>query len=198
MDSSPDQVEMTGEVVARIQAGDTQAWTELYGRYHDELLFAVRCRLGPGLRQHMQSEDVLQSVLLEALHDLPAFEDRGKGSLKHFLNVLIANKIRDRADTYGAKKRKGTVGITDSMLIGLSQKNQSLDYHDADKFESLERALAQLPEDMRQIVLLRKIDGLSSQEAADILGKGDDACRKLYSRALAKLTILVRGNAQNG
>ena len=54
-------------------------------------------------------------------------------------------------------------------------------------FERLERAIQQLPEDMRQVLVLRSVDGLPSQEVARKLGKSDAAVRKAYSRAVAQL-----------
>ncbi|MEM7167729.1 MAG: RNA polymerase sigma factor [Planctomycetota bacterium] len=182
-----DPVDVTAEIVARIQDGDQAAWNDLYARYHDQLLLAVRCRLGAKLRAHLQSEDVLQSVLLEALDELPRFESRGKGSLRHFLNVLITNKIRDRADTYNAQKRRGGVALTDSILAAVPGFDGNVAYRDAESYEELERCLEQLPENMRQIIVLRRIEGLSSKEAAAELDTSDAAARKLYSRAMARL-----------
>ena len=67
------------ELVQRIRQGDREAWNELYERYHDQLLLAVRMRLGPGLRRYLSSEDIFQSVAREAIHDHPAIEYRREG-----------------------------------------------------------------------------------------------------------------------
>ena len=68
---APESLSM--ELVKRIQAGERAAWDELYARYHDQLLLAARLRLGPGLRRHLTSEDVFQSVALEAFRALERF-----------------------------------------------------------------------------------------------------------------------------
>ena len=81
------------ELVRRIQAGDREAWDGLYLRYHDALLFAIRCRLGSRLRARLQSEDVLHSVIKDAMKDLARFEPRGAGALGHYLHVCVLNKI---------------------------------------------------------------------------------------------------------
>ena len=60
-------------------------------------------------------------------------------------------------------------------------------------FERLERCLARLPDDMQAVVVLRKLEGFSSKETAERLGKSDDATRKLYSRALARLSACMAG-----
>jgi len=182
----------TVELLGRIRSGDEAGWHELYRRYHDELLFAVRAHLGRGLRSALESEDVLQSVALEALRAVPNFEHRGPGSLRHYLHKMIVNKIRDRADYFGAQKRAGTVPLTPQQEAGLTHAASEPQYFDGDRFERLERALRALPDDMQRIVVLRRVDGLSSKEAADALGKSDVAARKLYSRAIARLTELLR------
>lgn len=182
----------TLELLARIHDGDREAWNELYRIYHDELLFVVRMNLGARLRAALESEDVLQSVALEAFRAIPRFEHRGEGSLRRFLHRLVLNKIRDRADTFKAAKRVGAVPLTDSLAEGLAAKGGAPPrYHDSDRYERLERCLGRLPDRMRKVILLRKMEGLSSQEAARVLGRGDAATRKLYSRALARLTVLM-------
>jgi len=179
-------------LVARCQAGEREAWDELYRRYHDQLLFAVRARLGTKLRACLQSEDVFQSVALDALSALQRFEYRGPGSLERFLRTMVLNKIRDRADSFGAQKRAGAVPLSDALLergAGVARDTREPAYFEAEVYARLERALASLGEDERQVVLLRKLEGRSSREVAEALGKTDAAVRKAYSRALARLAL---------
>ncbi len=185
------------ELVARLQSGDEGAWRELYARYHDQLLLTIRLQLGRGLRRHLQSEDILQSVALEAFRELGAFEYRGAKSLDRFLRQLVVSKIRDRADTFGAQKRAGDVPLDERRAAELAAPDSELRYHDNDRYERLERCLNALPEDLRRILVLRKFDGLSSQEIAERLGRSDDAVRKTYSRALARLSLLVANESAN-
>ena len=189
----------TLELVACLQDEDSsvqgRAWSELYRRYHDELLLVVRARLGARLRAHLESEDVLQSVALEAFRAMPRFEPRGEGSLRRFLHTLVVNKIRDRADTYGAQKRAGAVPLSDALLETVpSESPQPCAYYD-DAYARLERALGRLPDEMREIVVLRRLEGLPSKEVAETLGKSDGAVRKLYSRALARLALELGAGA---
>ncbi len=188
----------TMELVDRLHADDPTAWDELYRMYHDELLFTIRARLGVKLRAVLQSEDVLQSVALEAFRALPQFEHRGTGSLRAFLHTLVLNKIRDRADTWAAKKRSGTVPLTDALQAQLQDTSAAPNYFDGDRFEGLEACLRRLPEEMREVIVLRKIEGLSSKEAAERIGKSDAATRQLFSRAMAKLTVMLTPPQDDG
>ncbi len=56
----------------------------------------------------------------------------------------------------------------------------------------VQEALGELPESLREIVLLRDYQGLTHKEAAEILQLGHDAARKRYSRALAELGARLR------
>ncbi len=188
--STPDE-HLTLDLISRIKGGQSDAWGELYDLYHDELLFAVRQKLGSRLRSVLQSEDVLQSVALEAFRDIDMFEDRGPGSLRAFLHRLVLNKIRDRAEYFDAKKRSGSVPLTPSIMETNPLPAADLAYRNGSAFEKLESCLARLPDDMREIIILRRIEGHSSKEIAERIGKTDASVRKTYSRALARLSLLM-------
>ncbi len=176
----------TREILARLRAGDRGAFDQLYCRWRDELLFVARARLGTRLRGFLDSEDILQSVALEAFTELPRFVPQHDGSLRKFLHQLVLRKIQDRADTVNARKRAGAVPLTDSVADTLTTP-AGPGYHDRTRFERLERGLALLPEEMRRVLVLRKVEGLSGKEAAAALGRSDAATRQLYARALARL-----------
>ena len=77
------------------------------------------------------------------------------------------------------------------MLAAVPLPTGAPQYRDSERFERLERGIEGLPNDMREVILLRKVEGLPSKEVARILGRSDDAVRKLYSRSLARLTTLM-------
>jgi RNA polymerase sigma-70 factor (ECF subfamily) len=186
--SAPVPESVTLELVRRIRAGERDAWDDLYARYHDQLLLTVRLRLGQELRRHLESEDVLQNVALDAFRALPRFEYRGAGSLEAYLRTLVVNELRDRADAFSAAKRAGTVPLEgDAPARAASEPC----YLDAERYERLERALRALPSDQREIVVLRRLEDLTGKEVAARLGMSDEAARKAYSRAMAHLTTLL-------
>ncbi|HHI79751.1 MAG TPA: RNA polymerase sigma factor [Planctomycetes bacterium] len=181
----------TMDLVRRIKDGEQEAWEEFFRRYHDDLLFSIRSGLGKRLRGVLQSEDVFQSVALEAFRDAGRFEYRGKGSLKAFLHRMVQNKIRDLGDWIGAAKRAGTVPLGDSILAGLPSAGEEPRYFDEERFGALEACLGALPQEMREAIVLRKIEGLGYAELAERLGKTEPAARKLFSRAMGRLALLL-------
>ncbi|MGE3172087.1 MAG: RNA polymerase sigma factor [Planctomycetota bacterium] len=198
-DREPGAPSLSIDLVRRIQAGDTAAWDELYMRYRDRLLLSIRCRLGPTLRARLQSEDVLHSVFGDVLHhDLRGFAPQ-PGGLDRYLHTCVLNKIRNKADFFGAQKRRGDAPLTDSLAGRLpAAVGGELGYVDAARYERLERAIGQLPVEMREALLLRRIEGLGNQEVAAELGKSPEAASKLYNRALARLGTLLGEAAPPG
>ncbi|MEM7202679.1 MAG: sigma-70 family RNA polymerase sigma factor [Planctomycetota bacterium] len=187
--------EQTVELLGRIGDGDEGAWRELYDLYHDELLFSIRLQLGARLRAVLESEDVFQSVALEAFRELPKLDYRGKGCVSAFLRQLVRNKIRTRAAFFAARKRSApTVPLTEGSEPVSAEPPR---YRDRERFESLEACMRSLPAGMRDAVLLRRFQGLSNAEAAASTGRSEDAMRKLYSRAITRLGQLMteRGRA---
>ncbi len=185
------------QLVRRIRAGDADAWTDLYARYRDPLLLAIRLRLGSGLRRRLDSEDVLQSVMKDAVAGIGGFEPRGAGSLLRWLRVRATNKIRRRAAWHGARKRSGDVPLDAAFAGGDPAGDpRAIAYRDAERYEKLERAMRDLPEEMREVVLLRQVEGLSNEEAAAVLRKTPEAASKSHARAMARLAL--RLGAQDG
>lgn len=183
-------MEDSDDIVRRIRDGDESAWEAFYLRFRDRLLCSIRLRLGAGLRGHLESEDILHSVVREALDDLGGFESRGPGSLTRYLNVRVLNKIRKKHDYFAAARRARTAPLTDSLAGRLpGTAHGELHYLDADRYERLERALRAMPERSREAVLLRLVEGATNADVAARLGVGVDAASKIYSRALARLAV---------
>lgn len=183
-----DEVDLSLDLVRRINAGDRDAWDALYLRYRDALLFSVRARLGANLRTRLESEDILHSVVKDAIADLRDFAPDRPDALLHYLHVCVLNKIRAKAVYHGAQKRSGAVALSDDLLERLPAHGEPT-YLDAERYERLERGLGTLPEAMRDVILLRRIEGLSNRAAADVLGKTPEATSKLFNRAIARLAV---------
>ena len=108
----------------------------------------------------------------------------------------MVNKIRGLARWHGTEKRKGDVPLSDSVAEGLTAPTPG--FMDRDRFERLEIALARLPEPMREVILLRRIEGLSNAEAARCLGKSEAATAQTHARAMARLGSLLGADRRDG
>lgn len=194
----------THHLVEQAQQGDRRALEVLFARYREHLLPLVRARLGAKLRAHVDSQDILDSVLGDAYLGLGRFECRTEGAFLHWLSKIAANKIHQKADHFYALKRGGgrapaggSVGA--GMLAGRAgagpTPSQAAEAREAR--ERLYQALDELDEDQREVLLLVRLQGLPRKEVAQILGCSENAVSMRVARALEALTRIYarRGEA---
>ncbi|MBL8750442.1 MAG: sigma-70 family RNA polymerase sigma factor [Planctomycetes bacterium] len=175
------------ELLRRARGGEASAFDLLFRRHRDELLLAVRAGMGPRLRAAMQSEDVLQSVAMEAFAALQRREPQADGFTR-LLRRIVRHRLIDRARAL--RRRPGVAPLTPSVEDALATPSPPT--YDDPRYERIERALRVMPAELREVIRLRRFDGLSSQEVATRLHRSDAAVRQLFSRAMARLTMELR------
>lgn len=193
----------TQALVEQVQQGNDDALQELCCRYHRRVLAAVRLRLGSGLRRKLESCDLVQEVLIDALRHVHTFDFKTEGAFLHYLNRVAANKIRDEADRWNAQKRD--VG----KEVPLENPRSSASENPLNRMEDraiptpsrivslredlalLERAmdrLAEESEEYRDLIVAVKLEGKTYAEIAEDKNISADAVRMRVKRALLTLT----------
>lgn len=188
----------TTALLAAAREGRREALDELYRRCVPRLLAVVRARLGGGLRAHLESQDVLQAVLLRSFEKLDEFRGENAVSLVAWLARIAENEIRDRADWHGRQKRGA--GVETRLETGRDVREERLrsalsELIFDERARRLDAALARLPEDQREVILLRKYQELSFAEVGERMGRSEDACRMLLARAMTALTLAMEERA---
>jgi RNA polymerase sigma-70 factor (ECF subfamily) len=191
----------TQHLVALAKEGDESAVNQLCSVYGERVRRIIRLRLGQKLRPKLDSVDVVQDALVLALDGLKDFTYRNEGDFLRWLSKIAENRLRDIVDGFHADKRDvnrevpfkkegrstegGSLGApgptgntTPSVIMG---KKEALD--------RLEQALDQLKPEYKEIIVLKRLEGLSHAEIAERLGKNTGAVRMLLARAMAALTI---------
>ena len=186
-----DRTESTA-LLRRAKGGCNEALNTLLEHCAGKLLALIRLRMGRGLRAHLESQDILQASLLKAFQHIDQFEREDTGALMAWLARIAENEIRDQADYHGRQRRDAArVVPVEGGLDGLAPQVRSLvsGVIMNEAMERLERALEELDDRYREIIVLRKFEELSFREIAERLGKSPDACRMLLARAMAALTL---------
>ena len=188
------------DLVARAAGGDAAARDALFASHQDALRAFVRLRLGARLRSREESLDLAQSVVREALEDLPRFEMRREGGFRRWLLLRAENKIQDRGRFWSRARRDpaletalgGDDGEDRAVAAALSSlATPSRDAQSREELQRLESAFARLSEDQRRVILLARIGGLSHEEVAAEMGRTVLATRSLLARAMARLAVLL-------
>jgi RNA polymerase sigma-70 factor (ECF subfamily) len=175
------------ELIRRARGGDEEAFAELVMRHADRVYGALR-RFG---LDPNEADEVAQEVFLRAWRGLPRFE--GRAQFSTWLYRIAFNEAQRRLARRQPPRAEAdpdrddpTVSLAESP--NLSPEAQTLD-HELE--QTLERALGQLPIEWRAAVVLRDIEGLSTHEAAEIVGAGEAAFKSRLHRGRMRLRALL-------
>jgi RNA polymerase sigma-70 factor (ECF subfamily) len=185
-------------LVERVKQGDHEAFSRLFEKYRSRLAVLVHYKLGPNLRRDADVDDVLQETLLRAYRDIARFDYRAPGSFMSWLARIADHVMADMARAQNRQKRAG------EHVPFRSESNpggpEPADYHTPSRIftenESLSRfvdVLSRLPEDYRRVILLAKVEGLTTSEIAERLEKSKEATSLLLHRAIRRLQSLYEG-----
>jgi RNA polymerase sigma-70 factor (ECF subfamily) len=203
MEPHPPEAGETEGLLLRIEAGDRQAFEELFARHRSYLCQVVGLRMDCRLRQRVDPSDVVQDAQLEAFRRLDDFLRRRPMSFRLWLRktacerLLMAQRRHLQAAGRAAGREVGLPDDSSLQLLGQfaargSTPSQALSR--AEKVRGVQEALTQLPEVDREILVLRNLEGLSNQETAEVLQIDPAAASQRYGRALLRLRkVLAAG-----
>lgn len=166
---------------ADVQAAqrDRATFDTLYRRYLDRVYGYAFYQL----RDHHDAEDATERTFLAAFRALPEFRDEG-ATFRAWLFRIAHNTIVNA-------RRSRSRWRTEPLPDGLDRIAPNADpaglVVEADEARRVLRAVAALPADRRQVVLLRFVDGLSSREIGHVMDRSEGAARVLLHRALRDL-----------
>ena len=183
----------TARLVRQARRGSSEELDALLDRCTPKLLALIRLRMGPQLRRSLESRDVLQNTLIKAFKGIRRFEGEGRDSLMAWLARIAQNEIRDQVDRQQAQRRDARCEVPFDDIGEMAGPIRSATSRVAlgERARTLEQALEALEEDHREVIVLRKLEELTFPEIAEQMGRTPDACRMLYARAMAALTMKV-------
>src|SRR5271166_3860055 len=169
------------------QRGDSQAVEALFSRYHRPL-FQTALRV---LGNAEDAEDALQDGLLSAYRNLPRFEGRSQFSTWLTRIVINAALMRRRS-----KRARPAVSLDERTADGelpLAERfadespNPEQLYAGTELGDRVNKNLAQISPLLRTAFWLREIEGLSAEEAAQVLGVSRNTLKARLWRARQEL-----------
>ncbi len=167
----------------RFKHGSREALARIYEKYV-HLLLSVAMGL---LNDPYEAEDVVQDVFVSLARDPAGFGLRG--SLKAYLATSVVNRVRDRVRSERSRRRgmdRHVAAVTDA-----SEPEQSLVY--GERCERLNRALAELPYEQREVVVLKIKQEMTLRQIARLQGVSISTVHGRYRYGMAKLRTLLDG-----
>jgi RNA polymerase sigma-70 factor (ECF subfamily) len=179
------------------RAGDRSALERLFARYLPRVRQIVALRLGRPLKDFALYEDLVQESLLRAFEKLDAFEVRSEGTFYHWVASCVMTAMNLHFRKAGAHKRgdgkvvrlggPASEGLSAAILKAPGAGPSSIARsHEVD--EKVEETLLSLKSHHRELIVLRHLCGMTSEEIAAAMGFGNPATvRKALSRAMDEL-----------
>jgi RNA polymerase sigma-70 factor (ECF subfamily) len=169
------------DLVARCQAGDVDAFAEVYARYASRIYsLATRMSGSP-----QTGEDLLQEIFLQAYRKIGGF--KGDAALGTWLYRLALNHCLDFVRSRHAKMDKVTDAIDAEGYPAPPRAPRDMPVERLD----LERALQQLPEGCREVFVLHDVEGYEHKEIAAMLGIAEGTSKSQVFKARMKLRALL-------
>ena len=178
-------------LVERLRAGDEAAFVTLVRRYQSPLLRVAEATVG----SRAVAEEVCQDTWLAVLRGVERFE--GRSSFKTWLFRILLNRART---SVGREQRAGRpddeVERFDASGAWATPPVQWSDRVDErlvaeDLARRVHELLPSLPDQQRQVVVLRDVEGLEPGDVASLLGVTDGHQRVLLHRGRARLRSLL-------
>ena len=175
-----DPGERERNLVLAAQRGDTGAIRELYDSYRERIMALILYSVGDSLL----AQDVLQTVFFKVFQGLPRF--RFQSSLFTWIYRIARNECRNQHRRLSAPHvpLEAIVGSRDEIDPKPASTNHGVR---PERDLILQRAVMQLPFKMREVILLKYLEGFSYEEISRALGCAPGTVASRLNRALLEL-----------
>jgi RNA polymerase sigma-70 factor (ECF subfamily) len=193
------------QLLHQARAGDGPSLGRLLERYRAYLVVLARGQIGRRLQSKVDASDVVQDAFLGAARDFAQFRGTTEGEFRAWLRQVLASLLANLVRHYQTTQRRD-IRLERRLVVELDQSAQILDRglaapqsspsQQASRREQavvLAEALEELPEDYRQLLILRHLEGRTFPEVARQTGRSVDSLKKLWPRALAALRRALEG-----
>jgi RNA polymerase sigma-70 factor (ECF subfamily) len=190
-------------LLEQAREGDAAAAGSLLEMYRRYLTLLARVQIGQRLQGKVDPADLVQDTFLDAHRSLERFRGTTEAELVSWLRQILAGKLANLLRRYlGTRgrdvrlEREVLEAIDRSSVLldrGLIADQSSPSQQAARREQAvlLADALGELPDDYREVIVLRHLDGLTFPEVAGRMGRSVGAVEKLWMRALVQLRQIM-------
>src|SRR5215468_790131 len=193
----------TEHLLAQVAAGDCAARDQLLQRHRRRLGRMVAVRFDPRLAARVDPSDVVQETLAEAAANLDRYLRERPLPFYPWLRQLAQRRLIDLHRRHVQARRRsvtrevGPTGLPDHSAQVLADRlfartsSPSARLRRQERRDRVRAALAALPEQDREVLVLRILEALPTRETAAVLGLSEVAVRSRQVRALDRLKGLL-------
>jgi RNA polymerase sigma-70 factor (ECF subfamily) len=173
-------------LVERAQAGDADAFGELYDRYVDQVYRYIAYRVGSS----QLAEDLTSETFLRALRRIGSFTWQGRDVGAWFVTIA-RNLIADHYKSGRYRLELTTDDVSESAGKAPTISGPEAEVLEAMQNKVLLEAIKKLNAEQQECIVLRFLQSLSVSETAQIMGKNEGAIKALQYRAIRTLGRLL-------
>lgn len=174
-------------LIWKLNRGSEDALCRIYEKYRDDLV-----RIAAGLLNDVgTAEDVVQDVFFMLVHSAGKYEIRK--SLKGYLTSCVVNRIRNLNRT---KSTQDPVSLDDVLPAVSDSKAPDQSVISDEEFQYLYKAMAQLPYEQKEAVILRIQGRMKFKEIAKLQGTSIKTTLSRYSYGLSKLRSMLNSEVE--
>ena len=199
----------TSILVKRAAEGDSVAARELFSRHREQLRRMIAIRMDRRIAARVDPSDVVQETLVEASDKLAKYLEKQPLPFYPWLRCLASERliqlhrqhIRSQKRSVSREQRQ-EVMLADESVIELANRLAANDTSPSQRFsrreqlECVKAALEHLPHNDREVLVLRHLEQLSVQQAADVLGVSLAAVKTRHFRAIQRLHRLLEEHSE--
>jgi RNA polymerase sigma-70 factor (ECF subfamily) len=195
------------QLLGEARTGNANALGRLLELYRNYLAMLARLQLGHRLQAKVDASDLVQETFLEAHRDFDQFRGDSERELVAWLRQILATNLANQVKRYHGTQRRDVrlerriaddLDESSRLLdIGLVAPDNSPSQQAAGREQTvlLADALQRLPDDYREVLVLRHLEGLSFPQIGERMTRSADAVKKLWARALDRLRRSLGGPA---
>jgi RNA polymerase sigma-70 factor (ECF subfamily) len=183
--SAPDDA----PVVARVLAGDADAYAVLVGRYQEAL---YRYAVGM-VRDGDTAADLVQETFVKAYTSLASCQDPARFGA--WVYRILVNRCKDHLKRC---RRRPTAPLEEETAFTSELDCPEAGAGRSELWRVIDRALHTLPESQREAFLLKHLEGSSYEEMADVLGSTVGSLKMRVMRARESLQRALRPVVEPG
>ena len=190
--SEPDEMLMSNAAASQESVANCRAQTldvaALALRYRPFLKAIAAAELPENLKSREDDSDLVQEALLKATREAKQFLGSTEKELESWLREILINQITDCVRFHSRQQRDVGVEIEIPLArLSADELSASEFVRKAEAKELTQRALHELPDDNRSVLLMRQQLDLTFTEIAERMQRSPDAVRMLWGRAILAL-----------
>lgn len=189
----------TDQLIADARTGSAAALGSLLELYRNYLRLLARVEVGRRLQGKLDASDLVQETFTEAHRNFGLFRGNAERQLVSWLRQILAAKVANLVRHYFGTQGRD-IRLEQELAQSLDNSSHALGAELAASISSpsqaaarreqavlLADALSRLPEDYRDVIVMRNLEGLTFPEVALRMQRSQDSVEKLWLRGLARL-----------